>query len=54
MISYRLLIDANGDTVGTYRSSSAPAIGDVVTVHACDENGNAIEVTGPVSEILHP
>ena len=45
-------------TIGTIDSSSiseqhaSDFIGDVVTVHLHDENGNAIEETGVLAEVI--
>ena len=49
--SHTLLINANGHTTGSFYGE-APSVGDIVTVTAKDENGNAIRVTGTVVEIL--
>lgn len=49
--SHTLLINANGHTTGSF-CGEEPSVGDIVTVTAQDENGNAIRVTGAVVEIL--
>ena len=49
--SHTLLINADGHTTGSFYGEE-PSVGDIVTVTAKDENGNAIRVTGAVVEIL--
>ena len=49
--THTLLIDANGHTTGSFYGEE-PAVGDIVTVTAQDENGHLIRLTGAVIDVL--
>lgn len=53
MEKYTVLIDADGYTVGALYADEAPEVGEVVTVELHDENGDGIDVTGVVIEVLY-
>jgi hypothetical protein len=50
LMKYTLLLD--DQTVGTIHQDTAPTVGETVTVALHDENGNQIQKTGAVSEVL--